>query len=178
MGRFGAAVSLLAGICFLVLGLLFLLGAAGQARRIFIGLVFLGLGAIFVGLGVRSFRRLAMIVPEKLREEILELARKRNGETAWNEIVALLGWRTSYARPVMDGLMRDGSCRRSTKGGELFYIFPELQARLMVLFCEYCKAEYPISAETTSCPNCGGPLVTRVAVRSLSEGEFFSMDGA
>jgi len=177
MGRFGATVSVVSGVLALMLGMLFLLGASGQMRRVLIGLVFMGCGAVFIGLGVRAFRRLALLDPAKIREEILELARRRSGEVASTEIQALLGWRGSHAMPVIETLMREGGCRRSTKGGEIFYIFPEFQARLMVLYCEYCKAEYPVSSEAKSCPNCGGPLLMRVAVRSLSEGEFFSMDG-
>lgn len=176
MGRVSAIASNAAGLFLLLLGLLFLLGAAGQIRRVFIGLVFMGAGAILMGLGIRALKRLALITSEKLREDILELARRQDGEIAWKEVVAKLGWRAEHGLPVIEQMMREGSCRRRLRKSETFYIFPELQPRLMVLYCEYCKAEYPISSDQTSCPNCGGPLVTRVAVRSLSEGEFFGMD--
>jgi len=176
MNRFSAFFSAVFGLFLLMLGLLFLMGSAGMIRRVFIGLVLMALGAILIALAVRAFRRLAMLTPDKLQEDVLDLAARNNGEVAWNEIQASLGWRAPHTRPVIEEMMTKGSCRRAMKGAEIFYIFPELQPRLMVLYCEYCEAEYPISSDSDSCPNCGGPLVTRVAVRSLSEGEAFSMD--
>lgn len=176
MSRFSSVLSIVAGVLSGLLGLLFMMGAAGHFRRVAIALIFLLVAAGLIGLGLRSLKRLALIQPEKLREDILEMARKRNGEIARSDVQATLGWRSRHTRPVIEAMMQEGRCRRALKGGETFYIFPELQPRLTVLYCEYCKAEYPISTEVSSCPNCGGPLSPRVAQRSLAEGEVFSMD--
>jgi len=178
MKRFSAISSLILGACFFLLGLLFLLGAGGQLRRVAIGAIMILASAVLLGIGVRVLKRLELLRPERLREDVLELARQRNGEISGGDIDAALTWRSPYVLPVIDTMMLEGHCRRSLKGSENYYIFPELQPRLMALFCEYCDAEYPISIKERKCPNCGGPLVMRVAVRSVSEGEAFSMDEA
>lgn len=166
----------LLGASFLLLGLLFLAGSAGMGRRLVIAAVFLLLGALISGLAVRTFRRWRLLDPEILRNEILGLAQRKNGEISMADIDAELGWRTTAAGPVVENLVAQGKCRRAIDKSADYLVFPELQPRLTVRFCEYCNAEYPISEETESCPNCGGTLDTRVAVRSLADGESFSMD--
>jgi len=176
MGRTTSILAIGTGALLLPLGLLFLLGAGGHLRRMVIAGIFLLLSGLLIGFGLRARKRLELIQPERLREDLLELARQRNGEISQSDIDAGLGWRAPHVRPVIGEMEREGRCRRALEKGREFFIFPELQPRLMVLYCEYCEAEYPISEDLKSCPNCGGPIVKRVSIRSLSEGEVFSMD--
>lgn len=164
------------GIFLLAFGLLFLVGAGGQARRVVIGLACMALGAVAAGFGIRSYKRADLWSEEQVRAEILELARHRNGEVTMEDVEAALGRRVRVARRVLAEMATEGAATEGHKAGSRFFVFPDLQPRLMVRFCRYCDAEFPISDERSSCPNCGGALETRVARRSLSVGEVFAMD--
>jgi Zn finger protein HypA/HybF involved in hydrogenase expression len=163
------------GVVLMAFGLLFLVGAGGQMRRVVIGVAALGLGAVATGFGVRSFKRAQLWSPEQLRAEILETARRKNGELAMSDIEARLGRRVRVVDPVLEQMILEGVAREGHADGGRYFVFPHLQPRLMVRFCRYCDAEFPISEERDSCPNCGGALETRVATRSLSEGKVFAM---
>lgn len=174
--KFRAALLGAFGVFLIAFGLLFLVGAGGQMRRVVIGCAGLGLGAVAVGFGVRNFKRADWWSPEQLRADILEAARHKNGELAMSDIEARLGRRVRVVEPVLERMGLDGVTERGHRDGERYYVFPHLQPRLMVRFCRYCDAEFPISEERNDCPNCGGVLETQVARRSISEGEVFSME--
>jgi hypothetical protein len=176
MKRLGAVAAVGLGVLLILLGLLFLVGSAGQARRLAVAGVGLALGALATGLGVRAWRRAEALAPERLRADILELARERNGEVAESEVAAALGDRLSAARPVLDALLAGGDCQRRVTGDAVYLVFPAFQPRLMARACEYCGAELPIAEEVATCPKCGGAVTTRVVRRSLSAGEAFAMD--
>lgn len=165
-----------AGVGLVLLGLLFLVGSAGQGRRLAVAALGLALGAVAAGLGVRTFRRAAALDPERLEAEILALARRGSGEIAETELVAALGDRFEAAQPVLDRLLAAGTCRRQVKAGTVFLLFPALQPRLQVRRCEYCGAELPIVDQVTRCPACGGTVRAEVVQRSLAAGETFAMD--
>ena len=172
----GAALVLL-GVALVLLGLLFLVGAARKGSRLAVAAVGLALGGVAAGCGVRLVRRAAALDPEQLRGEILELARRGNGEVAESEVDAALGDRRDAARPVLEQLLSSGTCQRvRAPGGAVHLVFPELQLRLQERRCEYCGAELPISQEVANCPQCGGAVSTRVVRRSLAAGEVFAMD--
>ena len=97
-------------------------------------------------------------------------------ELSATDIQSLFGRRSRLAVVGVERLVAAGTCRRSRKGAEDYFVFPDLQPRLQSRFCDYCDAELPINLDADNCPNCGGVLSSRVAVRSVSEGELFSMD--
>lgn len=163
------------GVIVIAFGLLFLVGASGQVRRVAIGCVGLGLGGLAVGVGVRNYKRADLWSPEQVRAEILDSARRKNGELALGDIEARLGRRFRVAGPVLEHMQLEGVASLGHEEGERYFVFPHLQPRLMVRFCRYCDAEFPISEERDDCPNCGGLLETQVARRSISEGQLFSM---
>jgi len=164
------------GIALIALGLLFLIGAGGQMRRVAVGGIGLAIGAIATGVGLRNYKQADLWSPEQVRADIMESARRKNGELAFSDIEARLGRRIRVARPVLEQMQAEGLSRRTGASGSDYFVFPHLQPRLTVRFCKYCDAEFPITEENDSCPNCGGVLETQVASRSLSEGEVFSMD--
>ncbi|MEN8163512.1 MAG: hypothetical protein ABFS37_05240 [Acidobacteriota bacterium] len=170
------AVSLaVVGVIVIAFGLLFLVGAGGQMRRVAVGFIGLAGGALATGFGIRNYKRADLWSPEQLRADILDSARRKNGELAMSDIEARLGRRVRVAGPVLEQMGLEGVAELGHQGGEQYYVFPHLQPRLMVRFCRYCDAEFPISEERDDCPNCGGVLETQVARRSISEGEVFSM---
>lgn len=176
MRRALAGVLVALGVFFLLLGLLFLVGSAGKGRRLAVAVVELTMGAVVTGLGVRMWKRAEAETPERLRADILALARERNGEVAETDVAARLGDRLAAARPVLDALATEGLCERRSVGAAVHLVFPSLQPRLMARKCEYCGAELPISEELKSCPSCGGTVATRVVRRSVAAGEVFAMD--
>lgn len=164
------------GVVLLLLGLLFLVGSAGKARRLVVAAISLAGGAVLTGLGVRFWRRAEAESPEQLRAEILALARERNGEVAQPEIAARLGDRFAAAQGVLDALATEGLCQRKSAGSVIHLVFPSLQPRLQRRVCEYCRAELPISEDVTTCPSCGGTVSTRVVRQSMAAGAVFGMD--
>jgi Zn finger protein HypA/HybF involved in hydrogenase expression len=176
MKRLSGALLTAAGVILILLGLLFLVGAGGQARRVVIGVVGLGLGGVAAGFGLRLVKQAAAASPEQVRAEILELARRRSGEIALTDVRAALGRRTDVAREVLEALVAEGACTRHARSGSEYFVFRDLQPRLMERYCEYCEAELPLNQELAKCPNCGGTLETRVASHSLGEGEAYHMD--
>jgi len=177
MRRLAGALLTAAGVALILFGLLFLVGAAGQARRIVVAMVGLGLGGAAAGLGIRLFRQAAAASPNQVRADILDLARRRSGEVALGDISAALGRRADVAREVVEALVAEGACTRHARSGSEYLLFRDLQPRLVERRCEYCEAELPLNQELEKCPNCGGTIATRVASRSLGEGEHYSMDG-
>jgi len=176
MGRLIAALQVLAGVIMILLGLLFLAGAAGQGRRVLIGAAGLALGAVLAGLGTRRFRRAEAVDPARLHVEILSLAERSGGELSSQQLAVGLGWRERAAAPVLETLLREGRCVRRHERGEVFYVFPALQPRLMLLRCDYCHTSYDLNDDLDTCPNCGGTLRSEVVSVSLSQGEVYGMD--
>ncbi len=165
MRRLGAAVMVAVGVVSMALGTLFLLGAQGQARRVVVAAVGLGLGAVLTGLGARLFKTLDRALPERVRAELLALARREGGEVSQAVVEATLsqgepsrvetGWR------VLDNLVREGQAtRRVAEDRTLRFVFPGLQARMVVRRCRFCGAVLPLDRVITACPQCGGQVDT------------------
>ncbi|MCD4748764.1 MAG: hypothetical protein K8R59_05255 [Thermoanaerobaculales bacterium] len=176
MNRGAAAAIVGAGVIFILFGLLFLVGSAGQVRRIATAGVCLVSGALVTGFGVRRFKEAEARSPERIRAEILDLAKREDGEISRAEIFSVLGKKSHAADPVLDALVLEGICSRMPRDGAFYFTFPDLQPRLTVLRCDYCSTEQDISSDLERCPGCGGPLSPQVVIRSLSDGSIFSMD--
>lgn len=176
MKRLSGIVMTAVGVVLMLFGLLFLVGAGGQARRVGIGVAGLALGGLAAGFGVRRVKQADAESPEQLRAEIMALAAERSGEVSEHDIRAALGRRFPLAHPVLDDLLTTGTCGRRMEDGALYYLFEQLQPRLVHLVCEYCGAELPISEETAKCPTCGGTIKTQVARHALTGNDYFSMD--
>jgi hypothetical protein len=176
MKRLAGVALVLGGVGLVLLGLLFLVGAAGRAGRYLVGVVSLTLGGTVAGLGARLVKEAAAASPERLRAEILELARRRSGEVSEAEVGAELGTRAAGAPAVLAALEGERLCVRRSREGATYFVFESLQPRLVVRRCEYCNAELPVSGNVTSCPTCGGSVKTQVESRSLSGGDAYRMD--
>jgi len=176
MKRVMGILMVVVGVSLVLLGLLFIVGASGQAYRYIAAVIMLALGGALAGLGVRFFKHADAASPEQLRAEILDLARRRNGEISESDVAATLGRRADGADAVLAQMVRDRICDRRQRDGATFYLFEELQPRLMVRRCEFCKTELPLQEALTECPNCGGTIKTQVESRSLSGKDAYSMD--
>jgi hypothetical protein len=176
MKRALAVAAVVPGVVLLLFGLLFLVGSAGKGRRLAVAAVSLAAGAVLAGLGLRTWRRADAESPERLRADILALAKERNGEVAMTGVAARLGDRLAAARPVIETLATEGLCERRSSGGAVYLVFPSLQPRLTVRRCQYCHAELPIAEDVTTCPSCGGTVTAAVVRRSMAAGEAFAMD--
>jgi hypothetical protein len=173
--RLGSVVFVLLGVGLVLLGLLFLMAAGGRPARYAVAVVCLALGGALAGVGVRLFKTAEAASPEQLRAEILALARQRNGELSEGDVLAALGRRATGAAAVLAALEAEHRCERRLKEGATYFTFPELQVRMVVRRCEYCKTEVSIAADATTCPTCGGTLKTQVERKALS-GDAYSMD--
>lgn len=173
MKRTIGALLVAGGVGLVLLGLLFLLGAAGQGSRYVIAVISLALGGLLMGVGLRIYRQGIAASPETLRAEILALAHRQDGEISWGEVEAALG---SGIGAVLQAMEEEGLCQCRRKDNATYYVFQSLQPRLMVRRCEYCKAELPFAEEVAACPNCGGTVKTQKESRSLSSGDHYSMD--
>jgi predicted RNA-binding Zn-ribbon protein involved in translation (DUF1610 family) len=177
MKRLSSVLLTVLGVCLVLLGLLFLIGAGGRGYRYLIAVISLALGGALAGLGIRLFKQADAASPAQLRADILALAKREDGEISEGEVMAGLGRRAAGAPAVLAAMVDEGLCEQRTIKGAPYFVFRELQPRLMVRRCEYCNAELPLAGEVTECPNCGGTIKTQVESRSLSKGEdVYSMD--
>ena len=176
MKRVLGILMVIVGVSLVLLGLLFIVGASGRAYRYIAAVIMLALGGALAGVGVRFFKHAEAASPEQLRAEILDLARRHNGEISEADVAAAMGRRASGADAVLEQMVCDGICDRRRRHGATYYLFEELQPRLMVRRCEFCKTELPLQEELTECPNCGGTIKTGVESRSLSGQDTYSMD--
>jgi hypothetical protein len=177
MKRLSSVLLTVLGVGLVLLGLLFLIGAGGRGYRYLIAVISLAVGGALAGLGIRLFKQADAASPAQLRADILELARREDGEISEGEVLAALGRRAVGAPAVLAAMVGEGLCERKTVKGAPYFVFAELQPRLMVRRCEYCKTELPLAEDLTECPNCGGTIKTQVESRSLSKGDdVYSMD--
>jgi hypothetical protein len=177
MGKAMGAAAAMVGTLFLLLGLLFLVGAGGQVRRMVIGGVGLAVGVVVIAAGVRLYRTAEARSPERLRAVILELAKREDGEVSDAEIAAALAPHAAAGLPVVGRMVAEGLCRRARIGGDEYLVFPSLQPRLLGRYCQYCDTELSLAAEVSSCPKCGGALEKRIVRRALGGDDYFAMDG-
>ncbi|MBW2527666.1 MAG: hypothetical protein JRI23_26020 [Deltaproteobacteria bacterium] len=176
MKKVSAIVLSALGIGGILMGLLFLVGSAGKGYRLAAAAVMLVVGAALTALGVRFGRQANAVTPERLRLELLALAKRSDGEVAEAEIAAAFGDRAVAASEELAAMVRAGICRERLAGGATYYLFPELQPRLVVRRCEYCQAELPLDDDVTECPRCGGTVDTRRETRAVSGDDLYSMD--
>ena len=175
MKRLAAIAVVCLGVVLASFGLLFLVGSAGQMRRLIISAAISVVGAILIGLGVRWVRRARQDSPETIRAEILAFARRKNGEVTDLDLEALLGERWIAHHPVLQALKTEGACREHVRGNTIHYVFADLQPRLAVRKCEFCNAEIPLDNDLISCPQCGGSIKTGVQRMSVADEQFYDL---
>ena len=177
MKRVFAFVLVGLGVLSIALGLLFLVGAAGKPSRYAVSGVALVVGAVAAAVGVALHRRADTESPLQLRAEILDLARRKNGEISRADVAAALGARMPGAEPVLEELQRTGVCKPTDRDGQSYFLFASLQPRLLIRKCRFCTYEAPLGDDRKVCPNCGGALDTTRAARSVSGNDDYGMDG-
>ncbi|MDF1562928.1 MAG: hypothetical protein P1V51_07780 [Deltaproteobacteria bacterium] len=175
MKRLSGSLLTLCGVLGVLLGLLFLVGADGQLRRLAIAAVGLFGGAAATGLGLKLLRVARSEEPEVLASRILTLARTSEGELSRGELLAELGALGGKIDAAMLLLEARGVCQRTEAGANPTWIFPAFQTEVLVRRCEFCGAELPLHEQLASCPKCGGTIATGVE-RFAAGGDSYSMD--
>ncbi len=175
MKRILSLLLMAVGLASLALGLLFAIGAAGQASRYAVAATAMVLGAVSAGLGLRLSRSVDADAPDQILAVVLDLARKGSGRVSEAEILAALGRRAGFAPPILERLVTAGLAERTRAEGGPLYLFKGLQTRLFVRKCEYCGAEVTIANPAQKCPTCGGALKATVEP-AASDGGAYRMD--
>ena len=176
MKRVLSVLFVAAGGLLFLFGLLFVVGAKGEGSRYLIGFVGLGAGAVLLGFGIRWFRAADADSPEQVLTELLEAARKRNGELSELEIGAALGRRAALAAPLLEQLVRERLCERKAAGAGVSYVFKDLQPKLFVRKCTFCGTETSIASQATKCPRCGGAIGVDAARKDVGAEGAYRMD--
>lgn len=160
MRRFFGYLSITLGASSGLLGLLFLVGANEEMRRVVIGALLIGF-AVFVSLsGAAQVKKARLRSREFLVPELLRLARLGSGALSEAELISFLGERATLGLGLLDEMVKSGNCRRELRTGALVFVFPELQPQLVVRRCPFCGFQSPIqgAVENEPCPKCGGAL--------------------
>lgn len=176
MKRLLSVLFVLAGGALFLLGLLFAVGAKGQGSRYAVGAVALGAGAALVGFGIRWFRAADADSPEQVLADLLETARRRNGELSELEIGAALGRRAALAGPMLERLVAAHLCQRKVAGAGVSFVFRDLQPKLFVRKCNHCGSETSIASRATRCTNCGAALATSNEHHTVGDDGAYRMD--
>lgn len=176
MKRILSVLFVVAGGVLFLFGLLFLVGASGHGSRYLVGAVGLAAGAVLLGFGIRWFRAADADSPEQVLTELLEAARKRNGELSELEIGAALGRRAALAAPLLEKLVAQRLCERKAAGAGVSYVFKDLQPRLFVRKCQFCGTETSIASQADKCPRCGGVFAASAERKDVGDGGAYRMD--
>lgn len=158
MKKLPATLLAIVSIPFLVLGLLFLIAAAGRASRALVGLPLLAIGTAVLVTGLKRLRRLRDISPDILKTGAVEMARRMGGELTVSQLRAEYGIPRALATQVLDELARDGSCAPEQREDRIVYVFTGLLPSLVEKSCPYCSTKLPVRSALRKCPNCGASL--------------------
>lgn len=176
MKQVGGILLTLVGIGLVLLGLLFIVGSAGRGYRLAAAAVMLAAGAVATGFGVRWVKQARAASPDRLRAQILALAKREDGELSAAEIAAAFAEHAAQVDGVLEELQRQGICQQRHVKGTTYYVFAAMQPRLVVRRCEFCQAELALDEQLTECPRCGGTVDTRRETRAVSGDDLYSMD--
>jgi len=159
------------GLLLLAFGLLFLLGAGGELHRYVVAALGVGLGMTSMMAGAWTIVRARQSDPDRVRRELLALARSRDGQLTPDEIDAAFGDRTEVAGEILGKMVVAGDVLREAAG----FVFPAFQPRLVERACPHCQYEAPLSTDATECPRCGAVLQTQRETQQAS-GDLYGMD--
>lgn len=153
-----ALVVLAVGIGLAVLGVIFLIAAAGSGTRLIAGLA---MGAIGVAAAVFGISRLRLIKesdPERVMTRIADLATRSGGDVTLGQVVGDLRVPTAVAERALSDLTGRGMCTVERRGQETFYVFGGIKPDKVTRECPYCGSEFSIREPRDTCPSCGGNL--------------------
>ncbi len=161
------------------LGLLFLIGAGGQLRRVAIGGVLVAVAGVSAFYGSRRLRAARSESPAILTAELLAIARRASGVVTEAQFVAQLGDRASLGLELLSDMVSRGHCRHEVRAGALAFVFPELEPRLVLRRCRFCGYESPLAGAVSgdACPKCGAELaLERAATTGGTAVDEYGMD--
>jgi len=159
------------GLLLLGFGLLFLLGAAGELHRYVVAALGVGFGLTSMMAGAWLITRAGHSAPERVRRELLALARSRDGLLTPDEIDAAFVDRSEVAGEILGQMVVAGDALRQAEG----FVFPAFQPRLVERTCPHCRYEAPLSSDASECPRCGAVLQTHRDAGQAEDG-LYGMD--
>ena len=159
------------GLLLLGFGLLFVLGAGGELHRYLVAAFGVGFGLTSMMAGALVIVRATRRNPDRVRRELLALARSRDGQLTPDEIDAAFGDRTEVAGEILGKMVVAGDVLRESDA----FLFPALQPRLVERTCPHCNYEAPLSTDTPECPRCGAVLQTHRDTQEASS-DLYGMD--
>jgi hypothetical protein len=147
----------LAGLPFLLLGLLFLVAAAFSPQRLIVAAVLLLVGFLLVASGVMGYRRASFLEPESLTGYILKLARARGGKITVELVSATLGIRSDEAHEAVNFMIAKGYAKEEFEGETRIVNVGGVVTKLERK-CPYCGSNFPVREHFDKCPSCGASL--------------------
>jgi len=145
-------------IIFLLFGLLFLLGSAGNPAIIVAGIVMVGVAIAGGAFAVRRLGQVTNASPEAVDQRILNLATASGGEVTAAEVTGMLQIPVADAQSALERLVSQGLAVHKVRGDDLYYSFPGIATVRKIKRCAYCGAEYPLREPGQKCSACGGML--------------------
>lgn len=155
---FGAGCLLVVAVLLILLGLVFMVGSAGKAHILVLGLVMLVVGIVGSVFIVRHLAKLARTSPDTVDERVLALARLSGGEVTVGEVAGGLQVPVHDASASLERLVGQGLAEHKVKGEDLFYTFAGMVDIRKQKKCSYCGNGYSIREPGHKCPSCGGNL--------------------
>lgn len=165
---------IITGLVSELMGLLFVIAAAGMTSRLIAAGIFFFSGLPLLIYGFKLFRLGMLLRPELIREALLKTAAMHHGELTKETITGAAGWNDIVIYELND-MIKNRIAKIEEKDGVSLYIFPEFQFKYVQNKCPFCGNDYPVRDDVQKCPSCGGDLKF-LQVKSSSGKENFSMD--
>lgn len=153
-----AVIALIVAIPLLTIGLLYLIVAMVTPNRLLVAAGFLAAGALPLGWGLLTLRRLAEISPDALSSGTAALARRLGGEVTVAHVQAEFRIPAALALETLEKLHASGQAQPEQREGRVVYVLRGLQASLITRRCPYCGSQFPVREALRKCPNCGALL--------------------
>jgi len=165
---------IITGLVSELMGLIFVIAAAGMTSRITAAGIFFCSGLPLLIIGFKMFRSGMVLRPELIREAILKAAATHHGEITKDIITGETGWNDIVIYEI-NNMIKKRTAKIEERDGQTLYIFPEFQIKYIQNKCPFCANDYPVRDDVRKCPTCGGDLKF-LQIKSSSGGENFSMD--
>jgi len=165
---------ILLGASAFFLAFVFFISSQGEGKRLIVAAVSSILSSVSIFFGIQFIRSWNASNPKKIRERILQLARKNHGKISDEALTGEIG-DSDAVRSVLQFFLTYKIAFRKNEGPITVYEFPDFHLELVVKQCPYCSNDYPIRDDVEVCPSCGGDLKT-ITQRVQSDDDAFNLD--
>jgi len=174
MKKILGSLAIIFSILLIILGILFLIASGKGVNRFVIGLVMLVIAFFVFIVGMKLIKGVPVVLsPENLRFEIINLAKKFNGEIFLSQLYSMFGKDSNFLL-IIDQLVSEGVAEEILKDGGKVYLFKDFQSTMLIKKCPYCGNDYPVRDDVEVCPTCGGDL--KMLKNKVQSNDNFSLD--